>query len=137
MFGVPGISSPPDRAHRGQILRDLAPWGQIPWGLRPPCAPSFRDLAPPPPNDTVQKIFLYLDLVTKKASEIWFGNLFGNGFAQVRLRANVVQHFLLPSYHIRDYSLADASLILLRLFYIANIIDCLVGDTSLRLIYIH
>ena len=33
------------------------------------------DLAPPP-NDTVQRIFLYLDLATKKASEIWLGNLF-------------------------------------------------------------
>ena len=29
-------------------------------------------------------------LAIKKASEIWSGNLFDNGFARVRLRANVV-----------------------------------------------
>ena len=38
--GVPGISPPP---------RDLAPRGSNPLGSRPPCAPPFRDLAPPPP----------------------------------------------------------------------------------------
>ena len=81
--GVPGISpSPRDLAPRGQIPRDLTPLGQIP-----------RDLALPVPNDTFQRIFLYLDLATKKASEIWFGNLFGNGFAWVRLRANVLWYF--------------------------------------------
>ena len=41
----------------------------------------------------------------------------------------------LPSYP--AYSFAAASLILLCLFNIAKFIDCLVGDTSLRLIYIH
>ena len=43
----------------------------------------------------------------------------------------------LPSRRIRDHSFAAASLILLCLFNIAKFIDCLVGDTSLRLIYIH
>ena len=87
--GVPGISPPPPR--------DLVPPGPNPQGSRPPYAPSFWDLAPPPPphppNNTVQRIFLYLDLATKKASEIWFGNLFDNGFARVRLGANVVWYF--------------------------------------------
>ena len=63
---APPVISPP----RGQIPRDLA----LP--ARPPLG-----ISPPPPNDTVQRIFLYLDLATKKASEIWFGNLFDNGFA--------------------------------------------------------
>ena len=43
----------------------------------------------------------------------------------------------LPSNRICEYSFAAASLILLCLFNIAKFIDCLVGDTSLRLIYIH
>ena len=43
----------------------------------------------------------------------------------------------LPSHRIREYSFAAASLILLCLFNIAKSIDCLVGDISLRLIYIH
>ena len=73
--------------------RDIAPPGPNPKGSRPPCAPPFRDLAPPRPNDTFQRIFLYLDLATKNASEIWFGNLFDNGFARVRLRANAVWYF--------------------------------------------
>ena len=42
-----------------------------------------------------------------------------------------------PSRRIREYSFAAASWILLCLFNIAKFIDCLVGDTSLRLIYIH
>ena len=66
------------------------PRGQIPGDLALPARPPFWDLAPPRPNDTFQRIFLYLDLATKKASEIWFSNLFDNGFARVRLRANVV-----------------------------------------------
>ena len=44
---------------------------------------------------------------------------------------------LLPSNRIREYSFAAASLIFLCLFNIAKFIDCFVGDTSLRLIYIH
>ena len=79
--GVPGISPPPPR--------DLAPRGQIPGDLALPARPPLG-ISPPPPNDTFQRIFLYLDLSTKKASEIWFGNLFDNGFVRVRLRANVV-----------------------------------------------
>ena len=43
----------------------------------------------------------------------------------------------LPIHRIREYSFAAACLILLCLFDIAKFIDCLVGDTSLRLIYIH
>ena len=43
----------------------------------------------------------------------------------------------LPSLRIREYSFAAASSILLCLFNIAKFTDCLVGDTSLRLIYIH
>ena len=75
------------------ILPPPPPQGPNPYGSRPPCAPPFRDLALPPPNVTVHRIFLYLDLATKKASEIWFGNLFDNGFARFRLRANVVWYF--------------------------------------------
>ena len=77
-FRAPMISPPPGAKSLG-----ISP------SLR---APPFRDLAPPPPppNDTFQRIFLYLDLATKKVSEIWFGNLFDNGFARVRLRAKVV-----------------------------------------------
>ena len=87
--GVPGDFAPRDFAPR-----DFAPRGQIPRDLALPARPPFRDLAPPPPpNNTFQRIFLYLDLATKKASEIWFGNLFDNGFARVRLRANVVWYF--------------------------------------------
>ena len=71
----PPVISPP----RGQIPRDLAL----------PARPPLR-ISSPRPNDTFQRIFLYLDLATKKASEIWFGNLFDDGFARVRLRANVV-----------------------------------------------
>ena len=67
----------------------LPPRGQIPRDLALPALPPIRDPAPPP-NVTVHRIFLYLDLATKKASEIWFGNLFDNGFARFRLRANVV-----------------------------------------------
>ena len=44
---------------------------------------------------------------------------------------------LLPSRRIREYSFAAASLISLCLFNNAKFIDCLVGDTSPRLIYIH
>ena len=43
----------------------------------------------------------------------------------------------LLSHRICEYSFATASLILLCLSNIAKFIDCLVGDTSLRLIYIH
>ena len=43
----------------------------------------------------------------------------------------------LLSHRMCGYSFAVASLILLCLFNIAKFIDCLVGDTSLRLIYIH
>ena len=77
LTGVPGISPP-----RSQIPRDLALPARPPLGISPPPLPR--------PNDTCQRIFLYLDLATKKASDIWFGNLFDNGFARVRLRANVV-----------------------------------------------
>ena len=42
-----------------------------------------------------------------------------------------------PSHCICEYSFAAASLILLCLFNIAKFVDCLVGDTSLRLMYIH
>ena len=82
--GVPGISPPCNLAPRGQIPRDLALPARPPLGISPPL---------PPPNDTFQTIFLYLDLATTKASEIWFGNLFDNGFARVRLRANVIWYF--------------------------------------------
>ena len=78
-FRLPPVISP----SRGQIPRDLALPARPPLGISPP----------PPPNDTVQRIFLYLDLATQKASEIWFGNLFDNGFAWVRLGANVVWYF--------------------------------------------
>ena len=63
----PPVISPP----LGQILRDLAFPARPPLGISPPPPP-------PRPNDTFQRIFLYLDLATKKASEIWFGNLFDN-----------------------------------------------------------
>ena len=43
----------------------------------------------------------------------------------------------LPSHRTREYSFAAACLILLCFFNIAKFIDYLVGDTSLRLIYIH
>ena len=43
----------------------------------------------------------------------------------------------LPSHRIREYIFAAASLILLCFFNIAKFIDCLVGDTSLKLIYVH
>ena len=42
-----------------------------------------------------------------------------------------------PSHRIREYSFAAASLILFCLFNIAKFVDCLVGDTNLRLVYIH
>ena len=41
------------------------------------------------------------------------------------------------NHRIQEYSFAAASLILLCLFNIAKFIAYLVGDTSLRLIYIH
>ena len=90
--GVPGISPPPPviLSPRGQIPRDLALPTRPPFGISPPPPPPPP---PTPPNNTVQRIFLYLDLATKKASEIWFGNLFDNGFARVRLGANVVWYF--------------------------------------------
>ena len=43
----------------------------------------------------------------------------------------------LLSHRICEYGFAAASLILLCLFNFAKFIDCLVGDTSLRLIFIH
>ena len=86
--------TPRDLAPPGQIPRDPAPPGQIPRDLALPARPPLGISPPsPPPNDTFKRIFLYLDLVTKKASEIWFGNLSDNGFARVRLRANVVRYF--------------------------------------------
>ena len=147
-------NQPPAQAHPRDMLsegfrppppHDLAPpRGQIPRDLALPVRPQLGiSPRPPLPNDTVQRIFLYLDLhvATKKASEIWFGNLFDNGFTWVRLRANVVWYFKswswLPSHRIRVYSFAAASLILLCLFNIAKFIESLVGDTSLRLLYIY
>ena len=62
--GVPGISPPVISPPPGQIPRDLALPARPPLGISPP----------PRPNDTVQRIFLYLDVATKKASEIWFVN---------------------------------------------------------------
>ena len=81
------------RCPRDFAPRDIAPLrGQISRDLALPAHPPLG-ISPPRPNDTFQRIFLYLDLATKKASEIWFGNLFDNGFARVRLRANVVWYF--------------------------------------------
>ena len=102
--GVLGISppviSPPGAKSLGisppgaKSLEISPPGGQIPRDLALPARPPLGISHPPPsPNDTVQRIFLYLDLTTKKTSEIWFGNLFDNGFAQVRLGANVVWYF--------------------------------------------
>ena len=94
--GVPGISPPRNLAPPGAKSLGIWPFrGQIPRDLALPARPPLGISLPPPtpPNDTFQTIFLYLDLATKKASEIWFGNLFGNGFARVRLRANVVWYF--------------------------------------------
>ena len=71
--GVPGISLPRD-------ITPPPPQGQIPRDLALPAHPPLG--ISPHPNDTFQRIFLYLDLATKKASEIWFGNLFDNGFAR-------------------------------------------------------
>ena len=86
-----GFRPPPPRdlAPRGQIPRDLALPARPPLGISPSLPPPPPP-PPPPPNDTLQRIFMCLDLATKKASEIWFGNLFDNGFARVRLRANAV-----------------------------------------------
>ena len=67
------IRCPRDFAPRDLALpwpnpKESSPPGPNPLGSRPPCAPPFRVLAPPPPplNDTFQRIFLYLDLATKK-----------------------------------------------------------------------
>ena len=80
---VPGISPPRDLAlPEAKSLGISPPRGQIPWDLALPARPPLGiSPPPPPPNDTFQRIFLYLDIATKKASEIWFGNLFDNGFA--------------------------------------------------------
>ena len=41
-----------------------------------------------------------------------------------------------PQYYLRDYSFEAVGLILICVFNIAGFIECLVGDTSLRLIYL-
>ena len=69
---------PRDSSHPPPPLpRDLAPRGQIPRDLALAARPPLGISLPPhplPPNDTVQRIFLYLDLATKKTSELWFKN---------------------------------------------------------------
>ena len=93
--GVPGIYPPPWSRFPGAKPHRISPSprGQIPRDLALPARPPLGMSPPPPLNDTFQRIFLYLDLATKKSSEIWFGTLFDNGFARVRLRANVVWYF--------------------------------------------
>ena len=92
--GVAGISSPPPTP---PSVISVSP-GPNPWDHSPAGAKSLgisRSLrAPisgsrPHPRHSSEKLFLYLDAATKKASEVWFGNLFDNGFARVRLRGNV------------------------------------------------
>ena len=78
---------PRDLAPSGAKSLGISPSALLPLEISPPPSPS------PPPNDTFQRIFLYLDLAAKKASKTWFGNLFDNGFTRVRLRANGVWSF--------------------------------------------
>ena len=128
----------------GQIPRDLVPPGPNPKGFRPPCAPPFRDLAPPPLPS--QRYSSETILVFRPGYQESFWNMVWRFIWQCICASQTQSQCCLtfsksrswlPSQYIRDYSFAAAILILLCLFYIANIIDCLVGDTSLRLIYIH
>ena len=87
---VPGISPPVISPSRGQIPRNRAPLGQIPWDLALPARPPLG-ISPPPPSQ--RHISENILVFRPSYQEIWFGNLFDNGFARVRFRANVVWYF--------------------------------------------
>ena len=125
--GVPGISSPP----------------VISLPARPPLG-----ISPSPPPSLSQRHSSENILVFRPSYQESFWNMVWllKYYLTMDLHESDSEPMLsdfskswssLPSHHIRDYSFAAASMILLCLFNIANVIDCLVGDTSLRLIYIH
>ena len=58
--------------------RDLAV--QIPQESGPPCAPLFRELAFLRQSACLKRIFFYLGIATKTASEMCVGNIIDNQF---------------------------------------------------------
>ena len=91
--------------------------GQIPRDLALPAHPPFRDLAPPKQHN--QRIFLYLDAATKKASEMWFGNLTMGLCESEPILSDVFKSIRWhPNHCICDCSFAAVSLLLLCLILI-------------------
>ena len=159
--GVPGISPPVISIPRGQIPRDLALPARPPLGISPPpprpndplenifvFRPSYQEsfwnmvwqfiwqwICASQTQSQCCLIFSKVDL----SLSCFFPS---SVLVQLSLNCLLVtvsarSESPLHSHRIREYSFAAASLILLCLFNIAKFIDCLVGDTSLRLIYVH